>query len=262
MDDSYYDYRFSGIARVYGQTALEKLKSSHVLVVGLGGVGSWVVEALARSGVGAMSLVDFDDVCTSNFNRQIHALDSTVGQLKSEVLKKRVLQINKTCQLTIHDKAYSRDTEKEIFCQDYDYAVDAIDVSLLKEHFIVACRERKIPLTVVGSTGGKKDPTKIKVEDLSRTRDDIMLKIIRKNLRQQYGFPRGKDKFKIKAVYSCEAPVYPKDSGEVTTEKPESHKKPLDCQTGMGAVTFLTGAVAFHTAATVVDHLMGSVSSR
>ena len=254
MDD-YYNYRFSGIGRLYGEKAQQKIKGSHILVVGLGGVGSWVVEALARTGVGQLTLVDFDDICVSNFNRQIHALDSSVGQLKSHVLGERIQQINKECEVHIIGDPYNRENEAKVFCRDYDYAIDAIDISLLKEHFILACRERKIPMTVVGSTGGRKDPSKIRVDDLARTKEDTMLHIIRKNLRQQHSFPRGKDKFKIPTVYSIEKPLYPTSNGGTSLEKPEDFLKPLDCQTGMGAATFLTGAVAFYAASTAIESI-------
>ena len=159
-DQEYYDIRFSGIERLYGKDGAKKVRHSHVLVVGLGGVGSWVVEALARTGVEKLTLVDFDDICVSNTNRQIHATENNVGRMKTQALKERVESINKNCQVNLIEEAFNKETETLIFKVNYDVAIDCIDKSIEKEQLIVACRERNIPIVVIGSAGGRKDLSK------------------------------------------------------------------------------------------------------
>lgn len=245
MNDEYYNYRFAGIQRLYGLEGADKIKNSHIMIVGLGGVGSWVVEALARTGVGELTLVDFDDICISNVNRQIHAHDQSAGQLKTQALLERVQLINKNCKVNLIEMAYSKETESEIFKDKFDVVVDCIDTSLTKVHLIAACKERNLPIVVVGSAGGRIDPTKIEVSDLSRTTVDPMMHILRKDLRRHYRFPRGKDKFGIAAIYSKEEPRFPTSDGCTTLDKPDEFLKPLDCQSGFGTATHMTGVFAF-----------------
>ena len=238
------DHRFGGIQRLYGQDQFKTIQSAHIAVIGLGGVGSWTVEALARTGVGHLTLVDFDDICISNTNRQIHALQETVGKLKTQVLQERVAKINPAATVTCLDLPYDKDNESEIFNAPFDGMVDAIDHAYTKYYMALACRERKIPLVLSGSAGGRLDPSQIKTADLSRTVEDQMLAALRKKLRQRAHFPR-KGPMGLSCVFSTESAFYSDSDGCVTDQKPADFNKPLDCATGFGTVTHITGTFGF-----------------
>jgi tRNA threonylcarbamoyladenosine dehydratase len=241
----YYTHRFSGVARIYGPQGLVNFARAHILVIGLGGVGSWVVEALARSGVGELTLVDFDDICVSNFNRQIHAIDKTVGKFKVDTMAERVKSINTECKVHCINDRFSEETAELILSSDYTFVIDAFDNSFGKSFLIHLCKKKKIPLLVLGSVGGKSDPSKIKIDDLSRSAEDSLLSAVRKKLRSSYGFPKGKDKkFSVPCVYSTEKYVYLEDGCLVAT-KPKDSLKALDCAGGMGAITHLSASFAF-----------------
>ena len=241
-----YDYRFSGISRLMGSNILEKLKRSHVCVVGVGGVGSWAVEALARSGVGFLTLVDPDEVCLSNTNRQLHALNKDIGKLKIELLKQRVLEINPECQVTLIADFYTKESAESILNQKYDFVLDAIDSLQYKCHMIATCKEKKIPILTVGSSGGRFDPTKIQVTDLGQAFNDKLLMRLRKKLRNDYAFPEGKHiHFGVDCVFSSERALYPDGEGGVCHTIPSEENLKLDCQSGMGTATFVTGTFGF-----------------
>ncbi|MGN6703204.1 MAG: tRNA threonylcarbamoyladenosine dehydratase, partial [Burkholderiaceae bacterium] len=184
--------RFSGVARLYGAAALARFRAAHVCVIGVGGVGSWAVEALARSGIGRLTLIDLDHVAESNVNRQIHALTETLGMAKVEALARRIAQINPACEVTCIDEFVEPDNvDAMLGGRGIDYVVDAIDNVRAKVALIAWCRERGMPLVTVGSAGGQTDPTRIAVVDLSRTEQEPLLAKVRKRLLQQHGFPRG-----------------------------------------------------------------------
>jgi tRNA threonylcarbamoyladenosine dehydratase len=251
-----YIHRFSGISRLYGVKGLEKLASSHVASVGLGGVGSWIVEAIARAGVGAITLMDFDDICVSNFNRQIHSLDNTVGRFKVDVMAERVKSINKECQVHIINDRFTAENSQSLLNQNYDYIIDAFDNGPGKAFLANHCRRAKKKLIILGSVGGKTDPSLIRIDDLSRSKEDSLLSFMRKKLRQDYGFSREKDKkFGIPCVFSTEKYVYFEDGCVIKDRKPKDSLKQLDCQTGMGAVTHLTGAFGFFAVSRVISEL-------
>ena len=203
--------RFGGIARLYGERALERFRAAHVCVIGVGGVGSWIVEALARSAVGHLTLIDLDNVAESNINRQIQALSSTVGMPKIEALRERIAQINPFCKVTLVEDFIDPDNIPQMVGTDrFDYVVDAIDSVKAKAALIAYCRDHKLPLVTIGGAGGQIDPTKIEVRDLARTEQEPLLKKVRKLLRAQYGFSRGeKQKYHIDAVFSMEPLRYP-----------------------------------------------------
>jgi tRNA A37 threonylcarbamoyladenosine dehydratase len=207
--------RFGGIARLYGERALERFRAAHVCVIGVGGVGSWVVEALARSAVGQLTLIDLDNVAESNINRQIQALSSTVGMPKIEALQARIAQINPFCKVTLVEDFIDENNLGQMIGEGrFDYVVDAIDSVKAKAALIAWCRERAIPLVTIGGAGGQLDPTRIEVRDLARTEQEPLLKKVRKILRARYGFARGeKNKYHIDAVFSMEPLRYP-DSGD------------------------------------------------
>jgi tRNA A37 threonylcarbamoyladenosine dehydratase len=214
-DDIDYSRRFGGIARLYGERALERFAAAHVCVIGVGGVGSWVVEALARSAIGRLTLIDLDNVAESNINRQIQALSGTVGQAKIAALAERIAQINPACQVTqVEDFVDADNLDTMIGGHGFDYVIDAIDSVKAKAALIAYCRAHAIPLITIGGAGGQLDPTKIEVRDLARTEQEPLLKKVRKLLRAQYGFARGeKNKYNIDAVFSMEPLRYP-DSGD------------------------------------------------
>ena len=162
--------RFGGTARLYGENALQLFAQSHVCVVGIGGVGSWAAEALARTGIGAITLIDMDDVCVTNTNRQIHALRDNVGLAKAEVMAERIRQINPECRVNVVDDFVTPDNVAEYMSVGYAYVIDAIDSVRPKAALIAYCRRNKIPLVTTGGAGGQIDPTQIQVVDLAQQR--------------------------------------------------------------------------------------------
>ena len=215
--------RFGGIARLYGERALERFRAAHVCVIGVGGVGSWIVEALARSAVGHLTLIDLDNVAESNINRQIQALSSTVGLPKIEALQRRIAEINPFCKVTLVEDFIDPDNiESMVAGKGFDYVVDAIDGVKSKAALIAYCSANKLPLVVIGGAGGQLDPTKVEIRDLARTEQEPLLKKVRKILRAQYGFARGeKNKYHIDAVFSMEPLRYP-EAGDACAIDPNS----------------------------------------
>ena len=203
------EFRFGGIERLYGKGSLKRLRAAHVIIVGIGGVGSWVAESLARSAVGELTLVDLDDICESNINRQIHALDGMVGKPKVDVMANRCRLINPQIRIRAIAKFFTEATANRLLDIQYDYAMDAIDSVTHKCALIDSCRKAKIPIIVSGSAGGRIDPSQIQITDLTRSYNDKLLQRVRKKLRQDYGYPRERRRrFKIKCVFSPEAARY------------------------------------------------------
>ena len=252
-----YALRFGGIRRLYGTRAAEAFRHAHVVVVGVGGVGSWTVEALARSGVGKLTLIDLDDVCLSNVNRQLHALDGTVGRPKVEVLAERCRLIAPEIEV-VADTAFATPTNlDERIPQDASHVVDAIDSVVAKAALIAWCKRHQMPLTVTGAAGGQTDPTRIQVADLTRTQHDPLLARVRARLRREFNFSRNlKRRFAVECVYSDEQLTYPSPDGEVCQQKPASGESArLDCESGFGAATFVTGTFGFVAASQVLSRL-------
>ncbi len=198
--------RFAGVGRLYGAPALARFQAAHVCVIGVGGVGSWAVEALARSAIGRITMIDLDNLAESNVNRQIHALSATLGQAKVTALAQRIAQINPACEVTeIEDFVTPDNVAQMIGAQRYDYVIDAIDSVGAKTALIAHCRAHRIPLVTIGGAGGQTDPTGIGVRDMSKTEQDPLLAKVRKRLRALHGFPRGsRNSFGIDAVFSTE----------------------------------------------------------
>ncbi|MFS2015468.1 MULTISPECIES: tRNA cyclic N6-threonylcarbamoyladenosine(37) synthase TcdA [unclassified Massilia] len=248
FDDVDFERRFGGIARLYGERALERFRAAHVCVVGVGGVGSWIVEALARSAVGRLTLIDLDNVAESNINRQIQALSTTVGMPKIEALKQRIALINPYCQVDLVEDFIDPDNIPQMIGTDgFDYVVDAIDSVKAKAALIAYCSQHAIPLIVIGGAGGQLDPTKIEVRDLARTEQEPLLKKVRKILRARYGFARGeKNKYHIDAVFSMEPLRYPQSGDGDACEVDANSITGLNCA-GFGSsmvVTATFGMVA------------------
>lgn len=256
MSDFY--TRFGGIGRLYGAANLERLRHVHVAVVGVGGVGSWSVEALARTGVGQLTLIDLDDVCLSNVNRQLPALDGQVGRLKVDALTERARAINPECTVNAVATFFTDSTAERLLAPGYSAVIDAIDSVANKCRLIAECRQRGIPLVAVGGAGGRRDPTAVRVEDLSRTIGDPLLAKVRKQLRRDHGFPRERRwKFHVPCVCSDEPPVFPWSDGRVCASKEEGAALRLNCDQGFGTASFVTGAMGFAAAAVAVDLALG-----
>lgn len=181
--------RFDRMGRLVGDAAMERLLASHVMVIGLGGVGSWAAEALARAGVGKLSLVDFDLVCVTNANRQLHAMRGTTGKPKATVMAERLRLIHPTCAVEAVRSFYEAETSEALFERGPDLIIDAIDNLTAKAHLIAQCRERGVPLVVSGGASGRMDPTQVRLGDLAQVTGDPFLASLRKLLRKRHGFP-------------------------------------------------------------------------
>jgi len=265
IDTSNIDYnqrRFAGVARLYGEQGLLRLNAAHVCVIGLGGVGSWVAESLARSAVGKITLVDMDVVSESNINRQLVATQSDIGRDKGLVMRDRIHQINDQCQVTVIDEFIAKENLSEIVSEEFDFVIDCIDDFRTKAALIHYCKKHKINVLTTGGAGGQIDPTKIKQCDLSRTQHDVLLAKTRKLLRQDYGFARNpKRSFGIACVYSDEQLVYPDGDGGISPQRPPVDpnagvsSNALNCAGGIGSITHVTGAFAFIASGFVLNKL-------
>jgi len=249
--------RFGGVGRVYGAKAAERFCAAHVCVIGVGGVGSWTVESLARSGVGALSLIDLDHVVESNINRQLQALDATLGRAKVGVLAERVDQINPSCRVRRVEEMLSRDNLEQLIDPGFDQVVDCIDSFRVKAALIAHCRRQRIRLLTLGGAGGQVDPTRIRVSDLSRSIQDPLLARVRRLLRQDYGFSRDpRRRFDVPCVWSDEPRVFPTADGGVCLHRPAgSETRDLSCAGGIGSVVTVTATFGLVAAAQVLDRL-------
>jgi tRNA A37 threonylcarbamoyladenosine dehydratase len=248
--------QFGGLARLYGREAFQKLQQSHVMIIGIGGVGSWAVEVLARSGVGKLTLVDLDDVCESNINRQIHAVYGQVGKAKVDVMRERILQIAPSCVVDARQEYFTESSAEKILELAPDAVFDAIDSLRHKVLLLKLCRRRKIPLIVSGGAGGRVDPTRVKIEDLARTKNDKLLQKLRKELRMKHGFTRDlKKKFGVACVYSDELAREPfEDAMDCSVDEGKSRK--LDCESGFGTAGYVTGVFGLTAASWIVERLL------
>ena len=254
---SAYLERFAGVGRLYGRSGLARLAAAHVTVIGLGGVGSWAVEALARSGVGEITLVDMDDVCVSNTNRQLHAISSAIGHPKTEVLAERVLAINPECRVHAVPRFFTEKTSEEILAAPFTGIIDAIDSLSPKCHLLAACRARKIPVVASGGCAGKRDFSAIRVTDMVQSDSDRLLKFVRKRLRQVHRFPRGEKKFGIPCVWSTELSSGDPDGCDASlpgTIGSEDDLRP-NCEWGFGTAVFISGAFGFAAAGVMIEKI-------
>lgn len=240
--------RFGGVARLYGQQGAKRLRSAHVCVVGIGGVGSWSAEALARTGVGRITAVDLDMVAESNTNRQIHALGDVYGQAKVEAMAQRIRDINPACAVECIEDFVTPDNVATLLDRDFSVVIDAIDQVRAKAAMIAYCRRRGTPIVVAGAAGGQIDPTRVTAGDLSQTVQDPLLAKLRSTLRRDHGFPRdGKKKFGVTAVYSTEPLRYP-DSACSAERGPAG----LNCA-GFGSSVCVTSVFGMVAAARAID---------
>jgi tRNA A37 threonylcarbamoyladenosine dehydratase len=253
-----YLQRFGGIGRLYGQDALVALHKAHFAVIGLGGVGTWVAEALARSGVAELTLIELDDVCVTNTNRQSHALKSTIGRSKNQVISDRLKEINPDIIIHSIEDFIDQDNMKSLIGKQHDVVIDAMDAAHIKARLVAYCLAIKVRLITVGSSGGKRDPQQVRVADLGRTASDPMLVKIRTQLYRHFNFSRDKNrKFRVDAVFSTEQMVYPKPDGSVCMDKQflEAGVK-LDCAGGFGSSLMVTGTFGFVAATKAIERYL------
>ncbi len=257
--------RFDRMGRLVGDEKMKKLMSSHVMIVGLGGVGSWTAESLARSGIGKITVVDFDEICITNFNRQLHALNGLVGSQKADVMADRLQKINPGAKIKGIAKFYNADHADEIFKDRPDYVVDAIDNITAKCHLINYCRTQNIPIVVCTGSGGRIDPTQIKISDLAQTTVDPLARSVRKVLRDKHSFPAEESlPWGIPAIYSIEPYSEPQelhyDGGKgFRCVCPQGDNPYFQCDNRnliLGNVSFVTGTFGFMAASVVVRDLL------
>lgn len=252
-----YAERFGGLGRLYGAAALPRLRAAHVCVVGVGGVGSWTVEGLARSGVGALTLIDLDDVCVTNVNRQLPALDGNIGRPKIDVLAERVRLINPECRVTCVPEFFTEASADRLLATPYDWVCDCIDLMSHKSLLIAECVRRGLRVAMVGSAGGRRDATRITVGDLGEAHGDELIRQVRKKLRRDHGFAKGEGhRYGIPCVSTQEQPVYPWADGTCASEPEAGSNLRLDCASGFGTAVFITGAFGFALAGEVVRQIV------
>jgi tRNA A37 threonylcarbamoyladenosine dehydratase len=256
MSPSYLD-RFGGIGRLYGAVGLQRLYDAHVCVIGIGGVGSWAAEALARSGVGKITLIDMDDICVTNTNRQIHAMTSSVGKLKCEAVAERLRDINPEIDVDARMAFVTASNLEEQITPDMDYVIDCIDSVKNKAALIAFCKRRKIRIVTTGAAGGQTDPTQIQVGDLNKTFNDPLARKVRSLLRREYNFSRNQSRnYSIPCVFSTEQLVYPSSDGTVCQTKAFAGESTrLDCNSGFGSATMVTGTFGFVAASRVIKRI-------
>ena len=246
---------FKGVQQLVGEEAFARLSSASVCVVGLGGVGSWAVEALARSGVGALTLVDLDEVCVTNINRQVQATSGTIGRPKAAVLAERVKEIHPSCNVSVIRSFFSEKTASTILAPGFALVIDTIDRVENKALLLAECANRDLPVITAGAAGDRLHPIGVQVADLARTIHDPMLQIVRKELRRRYGFPGGE-----RATFQMPCVYVPKQRNEpkATCEGGATRRS---CNDGLGSAVFVTGAVGFAIAAEAVRLLVSERSA-
>lgn len=253
--------RFSGVRRIYGETGLAQLKASHVVVIGIGGVGSWAAEALVRNAVGEMTLVDLDNIAESNVNRQIHALDGNFGKAKVSAMRERILQINPSCIVHEVEDFITPDNLTDLLkpskiLKPIDVILDCTDDAKAKVALAHFCKMNKIPLIMSGSAGGRLDPTRIQLSDMASVTGDKLLAKVRNQLRRDHGFPKASNtkksaKFGLMCVYSDEPVIKP----DAVCETDEISLTGLNCA-GYGSSVSTTATFGFVLAQQAINQLV------
>lgn len=258
-----YLQRFGGIARLYGQEALPIFKKAKIAIVGVGGVGSWAVEALARTGIGALTLIDMDDICVTNTNRQLPAMSGAFGQPKVALLMERVRQISPECDIhAIPEFLGASNADRLLNDAGFDLMIDAVDDTRVKALLIAKAKALGLPIVVSGSAGGRRDPTQIQIADLGLAGADPLLQQVRRLLREEFRFPKSPEgrpmHWGVSCVFSKEKAIYPQPDGSCGHTRPEAGETgyKLDCSAGFGAATQVTGVFGFTLAAEAVRRLL------
>lgn len=247
--------RFSGVRRLYGEQGLARLQKAHVLVIGIGGVGSWAVEALARNAVGKLTLVDLDNIAESNINRQIHALEDTLGKAKVTAMRERIAAINPLCEVVEVEDFVTPENLPQSLAGSPDVVVDCMDDTKAKIVLAAYCKQHGLPLVMVGSAGGKLDATRLRLADLAQVQGDRMLAKVRNQLRRDHGFPKASDtkksaRFGITAVYSDEPVEKPAEACEA-----DGGLTGLHCA-GYGSSICVTASAGFIAAQQAIQQLL------
>jgi tRNA A37 threonylcarbamoyladenosine dehydratase len=242
------DRRFGGVARLYGAAHAARIAAAHVVLVGLGGVGSWTAEALARCGVARLTLIDMDHIAVSNINRQIHALDATVGLAKIEAMTQRIGGIAPGTVVEQIDEWVTPENVAQHVTAAADVVIDAIDAPRAKAALIALCVQRGQPIVVCGAAGGRRDPLALRRSDLAHTEGDALLAGVRARLRRDHGFPRGgKEAFAVPALWA--------PAPEGLRPKAVAAGTALACA-GYGSVVMVTAAMGLAAASEALEAVL------
>ncbi len=254
MNSSDYNNRFGGIQRLYGTTAQQIVRKLHIVMAGVSGVGSRVVERLALTGLGQRTSMESATVDVGNTNRSLHTLPSTFDVTKLMLMAERIREINPECNVTAIHEYLNMDNMIDHLDGGYDYVIDALDSIQFKSTMIAWCKRNKVPIIATGGAGGLTDPTMIQVADLSKTYNDPLAAKVRSRLRSDFNFTRNtKRNFGVECVFSSQQQVYPKEDGTVGHEKPGIHGVSLDCRFGYGSATFVTASFGFMAASRAIN---------
>ncbi len=263
-----FERRFGGVSRLYGEVGLAKFKAAHVCVIGIGGVGSWAAEALARNAIGTITLIDLDNIVESNVNRQIHALEDNFGKAKVTAMAERIQAINPIAKVNQVEDFVTAENVAFMLANGYDVILDAIDDAKAKVAIAAYCKSHQLPLVIVGGAGGRLDPTKIKIADLANVTGDRLLAKVRNQLRREHAFPKGNNcikkqlKFDIQAVYSDEQIINPVSNvNNIDAESCEvgAGITGLNCA-GYGSSVTVTAPFGFTAAQLVLSELLRKTS--
>ncbi len=258
MEEIDLERRFGGVRRLYGEAALARFKAAHVCVIGIGGVGSWAAEALARNAVGRITLLDLDNIAESNVNRQLHALDGEFGKAKVTAMAERIRAINPHCQVHEIEDFVTVDNVAMMMTGGFDAVLDAIDDARAKVALAVYCRRHKLPLVMTGGAGGRLDPTRIRTADLAHVAGDRLLAKVRNSLRRDHGFPRvsgnakkASAKFGVPCICSDEPVIRP----DAACDTAEIGLAGLNCA-GYGSTVCVTAPFGMAAAAVLLNLLL------
>ncbi|MBO1255508.1 tRNA cyclic N6-threonylcarbamoyladenosine(37) synthase TcdA [Alteromonas sp. 5E99-2] len=249
--------RFGGIERLYGQHTFAVFQSSRVAIVGIGGVGSWCAESLARSGIGKLTLIDLDDICVTNINRQVHALGSTVNQGKVDAMKARIQDINPSCEVECIEDFVTPDNASDYIANHFDYVIEATDSVKAKASIIAHCKRNKIAIVTIGGAGGQVDPTQVQACDLAKTIQDPLAAKVRSELRRFYNFSKNpKRRFGVTCIFSTEQLKYPQPDGSISSSKSTMDGSTrLDCASGFGSISTVTTTFAMFAVSIVLNKI-------
>ncbi len=259
--------RFGGLARLYGPAGAARIRASHVTVVGIGGVGSWAAEALARSGVARLTLIDLDHISESNINRQIHALDTTVGQAKVQAMRERIAHINPLCEVVCIEEFVDAENWLQLLPNDAGAIIDACDQVRAKTAMAAWARQSKSIFITVGAAGGKRHAHKVDIDDLSAATHDPLLAQLRTRLRKEHGAPQGSPnggkKIGVSCVFSREAVMSPDMAPGAAANSSDSDLNvdaTLNCR-GYGSVVSVTATFGQCAAGWVLDKISSDLAS-
>lgn len=237
METEQVELRFKGVESIYGLDGFNKIQNAKILLIGIGGVGSWCAESLIRSGVINLTMVDLDDICVSNTNRQIHAHEGNYGKFKVDALEERMKSINPKVQIKKHYCFFNEKNLAKIMEDNFDIIIDAMDSVNDKCFLFDYCFKNNIQLISSGAAGGKKDIRQLEIAELEKTKNDMLFKSVRKKLRRDYHYPVGRGKAKVQCVYSKELG----QAFEVCEIENKTQK--LDCEGSLGSLVHITSTM-------------------